>query len=94
MLRRTFLRMLEGIRAAHLELRLRTARLTRSGEQQSDLHAVLEVRNERFFQRVLLGGDVGVGDAFVDGDWDTPDLISLVRLAARTASDWRAWKAP
>jgi len=40
--------------------------------------AVLRVRRERFFSRCVLGGDIGFAEAFVDGDWDTPDLTALI----------------
>ncbi len=82
-LRSVFLRRLEAVRDAHLELRLPDGSKHEFGERQSGLHAEIEVRRDRFFQRALFGGDVGVGDAFVDGDWDTPDLVSVVRLAVR-----------
>ncbi|MBI5424655.1 MAG: class I SAM-dependent methyltransferase [Opitutae bacterium] len=40
--------------------------------------AVLRVRRARFFQQCLLGGDIGFAESFIDGDWDTPDLTSLI----------------
>ncbi|WP_415908922.1 class I SAM-dependent methyltransferase [Oleiharenicola sp. Vm1] len=40
--------------------------------------AVLRVRRERFFSRCVLGGDIGFAEAFIDGDWDTPDLTALI----------------
>ncbi|HLP26477.1 MAG TPA: class I SAM-dependent methyltransferase, partial [Acidobacteriota bacterium] len=40
--------------------------------------AVLRVRRERFFSRCVLGGDIGFAEAFMDGDWDTPDLTALI----------------
>ncbi len=46
-------------------------------------HAVIAVHNERFFLRALLAGDVGIGEAYMDGDWSTPDLVEVVRLAVR-----------
>ena len=45
--------------------------------------AVLAVHDERFFRRAVLGGDIGVGEAYMDGDWSTPDLVSVVRLGVR-----------
>ena len=32
--------------------------------------------------RLLLGGDIGAGEAYVDGLWSSPDLPALFRLAA------------
>lgn len=40
--------------------------------------AVLRVRRERFFSRCVLGGDIGFAEAFMDGDWNTPDLTALI----------------
>ena len=31
----------------------------------------------------LLGSDIGIGEAYMDGDWTTPDLVSLTRLMIR-----------
>ena len=53
------------------------------GSPTSRLRAMLAVHDERFFRRAILGGDVGMGEAFVDGDWSSPDLTALIRLAVR-----------
>jgi cyclopropane-fatty-acyl-phospholipid synthase len=44
------------------------------------LTASLYISNRRFFRRVITGGEIGLGDAYMDGDWSTPDLVSLVRI--------------
>jgi len=56
------------------------------GLPNAELKAVLVVHNERFFRRALLGGDMGMGEAFMQGDWSSPDLVGLVRLAVRNIS--------
>src|SRR6476620_7397061 len=48
-----------------------------------DLDATLVVRDERFFLRALTGSDIGIGEAFMDGDWTTHDLVPLARLMLR-----------
>lgn len=42
--------------------------------------ALIRVHDDRFFSRAVTGGEVGLGESYMDGDWSTPDLISLVRL--------------
>jgi len=42
--------------------------------------AELHVRRNAFFRRTLLGGDVGFGESFVAGDWESPDLTGLLCL--------------
>ena len=53
------------------------------GNAGARLHAELIVHDERFFSRVVWGGDQGTGDSYMDGDWSSPDLVSLVRVAVR-----------
>ena len=46
--------------------------------------ARLIVKDFRFVPRVLAGGDIGFGEGFMAGEWDTPDLSAL--LEAFTAN--------
>ncbi len=48
-----------------------------------DLVGTLIVRDERFFARAVATGDIGIGEAYMDGDWDSPDLVALIRLMLR-----------
>ncbi|WKB50941.1 SAM-dependent methyltransferase [Eleftheria terrae] len=38
------------------------------------------VHDWRVFQRVLARGDIGFGESYIDGDWDSPELTALMRL--------------
>jgi cyclopropane-fatty-acyl-phospholipid synthase len=80
--RKTVFRMLENIGHGSLELICADGKHT-FGEPGAELSACIAVHNERFFLRVLMGGDDEAGDAFLDGDWSSPDLVSVVRLMAR-----------
>jgi hypothetical protein len=42
----------------------------------------LEVADWSMFERVLERGDVGFADAWIDGDWHSPDLAGLLTLLA------------
>lgn len=39
--------------------------------------AVIRVRRADFFQKCLLRGDIGFAEAYMDGDWDSPDLRAV-----------------
>ena len=80
--KRIFLRGLDSLHGGSLLL-LMNGQSQIFGDQADALCATLEVRNERFFRRALFGGDVGLGESWMDGDWTSPDLVSLVRLAVR-----------
>lgn len=56
----------------------------RFGRRAEDgLEAELEVADPRFFRRLAAGGSLGAAEAYLDGLWDSPDLVALVRLFAR-----------
>ena len=38
---------------------------------------------QRFFLRAVTAADIGTGESFMEGDWSSPDLVALVRLAVR-----------
>ncbi|RAH36883.1 cyclopropane-fatty-acyl-phospholipid synthase family protein [Halomonas sp. SL1] len=46
------------------------------------LSVTLVVRDSRAWRRMALGGTVGAGEAYMDGDWDADDPVALVRLFA------------
>jgi len=44
--------------------------------------ALLKIHDLRVITRMLLSGDIGFAESYMDGDWDTPDLTSLLALGA------------
>lgn len=50
------------------------------------LRADLEVRDPRFWRKLVTGGSLGAAEAYLDGWWESEDLTSLVRLMARDRS--------
>jgi cyclopropane-fatty-acyl-phospholipid synthase len=47
----------------------------------------LHVHHPRFYRRVLFNGGIGMGEAYVDGWWNTSDLTPLLKIFARNI-DW------
>jgi cyclopropane-fatty-acyl-phospholipid synthase len=47
--------------------------------------ATVHVRSPRFW-RMLLRGSRGMAQAYAEGAWDTPDLVAVIRVAARNAT--------
>lgn len=45
--------------------------------------ATVRIRNWRLVNRILLGGDMGVAEGYMAGDWDSPDLAALLDLSLR-----------
>ena len=63
-----------------MEMELPEGRKLSFGRDQAVARpARLKVERERFFSRCLLYGDVGFGESYVDGDWDSADLVALLK---------------
>jgi cyclopropane-fatty-acyl-phospholipid synthase len=48
------------------------------GQLNATPAANIKVRREEFFRRCVLFGDVGFGEAYVDGDWDTESITDVI----------------
>jgi cyclopropane-fatty-acyl-phospholipid synthase len=58
--------------------------------------ATIEVHDSSFW-RMLMRGSRGLAESYIEGTWDSPDLVAVIRLAARNASlidDVRRFTAP
>ncbi len=53
------------------------------GDRDAALQAVVKVNDSRLYSRVLSGGSVGYAEAYVEGDWETPDLTAVIRVFCR-----------
>lgn len=67
-------------RLAHGRLSLITPDGTQVFGGRPGPEATLRVQAPRFFARAVTGGEIGLGESYMDGDWTTPDLVGLVRL--------------
>ena len=47
--------------------------------------ATIELHDPSFW-RMLMRGSRGLAESYIRGDWDSPDLVAVIRLAARNAS--------
>ena len=74
------LRQLEHWRTGALTMELPDGRRLDLGVPRAPRRAVVTVKQWRFFRRVLTGGDIGVGEAYMDGDWECDDLVELCRM--------------
>ena len=51
------------------------------GTPGAEISAVIRVRDAAFFKRCMLFGDVGFGESYVDGDWDTDSIEGVIAWA-------------
>jgi len=86
---RVVLALLERMEHGTLELRLPDGSQHRFGEAghapghaQGHAHATLDVGAWSMFDSVVERGDVGFAEAWIAGDWHSPDLTALLTLLA------------
>ena len=72
--------LLEKLRGGCLEVRLPDGSCTTFGD--GDTGCTLQVHDEVMFGRVLARGDIGLAEAYLDDQWDSPDIAGLLTLFA------------
>ncbi|MCA1909975.1 MAG: cyclopropane-fatty-acyl-phospholipid synthase family protein [Magnetospirillum sp.] len=70
----------QRLRHGRLDLTLPSGRTHRLDGAEPGPQAALRVVRPRMVRRLLSGGAVGLGEAFMDGDWESPDLTALLEL--------------
>src|SRR5271165_4132536 len=80
---RLLARLLGGLRYGRLSLTLSSGQeFVRVGADPGP-EANLVLHRWRALWRLLIGGDIGFAQAWIDGDCSSSDLVALIRLAAR-----------
>lgn len=78
---RTVFALLEKLSGGLLEVRLPDGSCALFGDGERGV--TLQVHDEALFARVLARGDIGLAEAYLDGQWDSPDITALLLLLAR-----------
>lgn len=68
-----------------IELRMPDGVRRTFGDPAAPRRATLEVRSKDLFRRLGTRGRIGIGEAYVAGDWDSDDLVALVETLLLTA---------
>ena len=80
---RVLLRGLGLIEVGRLDVRLPDGRRLQFGEEGASDPQTLEIVREDFFRRLALRGRIGLGEAYVAGDFTAGDLAGTLGLLAR-----------
>ncbi|MEP6662922.1 MAG: cyclopropane-fatty-acyl-phospholipid synthase family protein [Verrucomicrobiota bacterium] len=69
---------LEKMTLGTLHLELPNGEKMTIGDGKANVVANVRIVRESFFKRCVLFGDIGFGEAYVDGDWDTNDITAVI----------------
>lgn len=81
LMRQFVFRGLRQISAGRIEIH--DSQATSQFGNDSPLHAVVRVRDRRFYRQLALRGSLGASAAYVRGDWECDDLTTLFRILVR-----------
>lgn len=81
---------LSRLRSGRIEV-LEGGRARGFGPEDAELRATVTV-NDPAAWRGPLRGSVGLGEGYVDGRWETDDLVTLMRIAARELRELDGWR--
>ena len=48
------------------------------GGNDKSIVANIKINNARFFKRIVMFGDIGFGESYVDGDWETDSITNVI----------------
>lgn len=80
---RILLSMLRDLDIGSLDVLLPGGAVRHLRGTQKGPHGVIQLHSPAVFFRVLTGGEVGLGDAYIEGLWDSPDLSALLEVLYR-----------
>jgi cyclopropane-fatty-acyl-phospholipid synthase len=78
-------RFLARLEFGRLKVVLPSGAVVEKAGREDGPDAVIIVKHWRMLRRVITSGDIGFAEAYMDGDWITPDLTAVIRLAARNS---------
>lgn len=73
-------RHLRGMERGSLSISLPDGSQKRFGGERPGSEASMRIHSDAFFPMAALHGDIGLGEAYSDGLWDSPDLVALFRF--------------
>jgi cyclopropane-fatty-acyl-phospholipid synthase len=77
---RLLLYMLKGLRVGRLEVTLPNGESRRFVGTEPGPQGALHIRSRKLIDYVMRNGEVGFGEGYLDGLWDSPDLASLLAV--------------
>src|ERR1700760_1946162 len=75
------------LRYGSLEVTLPDGRIFKLGDNSPGPAATMKVYRHGFASRLIRGGDIGIAEAYLRGEWDTPDLTQFLYLFC-VNQDW------
>lgn len=76
---KTVLKLLSKMNKGHLTVTLPSGETVTLGGTETSIQAFIKINTPYFFKRCVLYGDIGFGEAYMAGEWDTPDITAVIK---------------
>ncbi|MFT5069864.1 MAG: cyclopropane-fatty-acyl-phospholipid synthase, partial [Candidatus Paceibacteria bacterium] len=53
------------------------------GNSDANIKATITIHDQKAYSRILWGGSIGAGEAYVEGLWSSDNLVDVIRLFSR-----------
>lgn len=73
------LRSLSAMPYGRMDLTLPDGQTITIGNGSGGINAGITIKNSSFFKRCVLYGDIGFGESYVDGDWETNSICNVIK---------------
>ncbi|MEM7651446.1 MAG: cyclopropane-fatty-acyl-phospholipid synthase family protein [Pseudomonadota bacterium] len=83
------LHLMTYIQKGQLDLVLPNGATLRFGKPNDEPRALLRIHNDRVAKRFLMKGQLGFCEAYLDGDWSSPDMALFFELILRNAQSMK-----
>ncbi|MFY7994119.1 MAG: class I SAM-dependent methyltransferase [Bacteriovoracaceae bacterium] len=81
--KKIILALLEKVKIGKLLVTFPDGEKTFFGNAEAHEAAVINIISEKFYSKVLLFGDIGFGEAYHEGHWDSPSVTDVIKLMIR-----------
>ena len=96
-LRRIVMKRLRNLREGRLTIIDESGAATTVGRPSPGVvDACIRIRRPEFFRQIVVGGSLGAAESYLQGHWETDNLVALIRLFARNyeaADSLNGWSA-
>lgn len=72
------LNMLSRMEMGSLSITMPSGENITLGNGTGNISASIRINNDSFFKRCVLYGDIGFGEAYMDGEWETDNITSVI----------------
>lgn len=76
--RSIILKILTGMKLGRMNITLPEGQVLEFGETD-EIKANINVKDNVFFKKCLLGGDIGFAESYIEGDWDTESITNVIK---------------